>query len=57
MPSVEVPGHVLAATTEPPHHWALNVGTPYAKQFRPDEIAWLRDVVERCNAEAAKEPE
>jgi len=30
------------------------VGTPYAKQFLPDEIAWLRDVVERCNAEAAK---
>jgi hypothetical protein len=54
VPSVEVPGHVLAATTEPPLHWALNVGTPYAKQFRPDEIAWLREVVERCNAEAAK---
>ncbi len=55
VPSVEVPGHVLAATTEPPLHWALNVGTSYAKQFRPDEIAWLREVVERCNAEAAKE--
>ena len=52
--SVQVPGHVLAATTQPPLHWALNVGTPYAKQFLPDEIAWLRDVVERCNAEAAK---
>lgn len=52
--SVEVPGHVLAATTQPPLHWALNVGTPHAKQFLPDEIAWLRDVVERCNAEAAK---
>ncbi|GFE58155.1 SseB family protein [Geobacter sp. AOG1] len=52
--SVKVPGHVLAATTQPPLHWALNVGTPYAKQFLPDEIAWLRDVVERCNAEAAK---
>jgi hypothetical protein len=53
--SVEVPGHVLAATTMPPLHWALNVGTPYSKQFFPDEIAWLREVVERCNAEAAKE--
>ena len=52
--SVEVPGFVLAATTQTPLHWALNVGTPYAKQFLPDEIAWLRDVVERCNAEAAK---
>jgi hypothetical protein len=50
---VEVPGHVLAATTEPPLHWALNVGTEYAKQFVPGEIAWLREVVERCNAQAA----
>ncbi|HYS44321.1 MAG TPA: SseB family protein [Geobacteraceae bacterium] len=51
---VEVPGFVLAATTQPPLHWALNVGTPYSKQFLPDEIAWLREVVERCNAEADK---
>lgn len=50
---VEVPGHVLAATTRPPLHWALNVGTEYSKQFVPDEIGWLRDAVERCNAEAA----
>jgi len=55
--SVEVPGHVLAATTMPPLHWALNVGTEFAKQFLPDEIAWLREVVERCNAEAASEEE
>ncbi len=55
VPSVEVPGHVLAATTEPPLHWALNVGTSHAKQFRPDEIAWLKEVVERCNAAAARE--
>lgn len=54
---VEVPGHVLAATSMPPLHWALNVGTDYSKQFVPDEIAWLRDVVERCNAAAAKPEE
>lgn len=53
--SVEVPGHVLAATSQPPLHWALNVGTEYSKQFLPDEIAWLREVVERCNAQAAAE--
>ncbi len=51
-PFVEVPGHVLAATTMPPLHWALNVGTEYSKSFLPDEIAWLREVVERCNAAA-----
>jgi len=49
---VEVPGYVLAATTMPPLHWALNVGTAYSKQFLPDEIAWLREVVERCNEAA-----
>ena len=54
---VEVPGHVLAATSMPPLHWALNVGTEHSKQFIPDEIAWLREAVERCNAEAAKEGE
>jgi hypothetical protein len=26
-------------------------------QFIPDEIAWLRESIERCNAEAAKEAE
>ena len=52
---VGVPGHVLAATTMPPLHWALNVGTDYSKQFLPDEIAWLREVVERCNEAAAQE--
>ncbi|BCS55410.1 SseB family protein [Geobacter sp. SVR] len=46
---VPVPGHVLAATTMPPLHLAMNVGTEYSKQFLPDEIAWLREVVERCN--------
>ncbi len=55
VPCVEVPGHVLAETTMPPLRWALNVGTDHAKQFFPDEIAWLKEVVERCNA--AAEPE
>lgn len=50
---VEVPGHMLAATSPAPLHWALNVGTEYSKQFLPEEIAWLKEVVERCNAEAA----
>ncbi len=49
---VGVPGYILAATTMPPLHWALNVGTEYSKQFLPDEITWLREVVERCNEAA-----
>ena len=51
---VELQGHLLAATTMPPLHWALNVGTDYSKQFHPDEIAWLREVVEQCNAAVDK---
>jgi peptidyl-prolyl cis-trans isomerase C len=50
---VGVPGYVIAATTMPPLHLAMNVGTEYSKQFLPDEIAWLREVVERCDAAAA----
>lgn len=52
---VGVPGHVLALTTMPPLHIAMNVGTEYSKQFFPDEIAWLREVVERCNQAAEQE--
>lgn len=52
---VEVPGYVLAATTMPSLLWALNVGTEHSKQFLPDEIAWLREVVERCNEAVAQE--
>ncbi len=49
---VEVPGHVLAEMSASPLHWALNVGTEHSKQFLPEEIAWLRESVERCKAEA-----
>lgn len=55
--SVGVPGYVLAATTMPPLHMALNVGTEFSKQFLPDEITWLREVVERCNAAAPEQTE
>ncbi len=51
---IEAPGHLLAMNSVPPLHWALNVGTEFSKQFHPEEIKWLRDSVERCNAEAAK---
>lgn len=53
---IGVPGHMIAATTMPPLHVAMNVGTAYSKQFLPDEIAWLRDVVEQCNKARAAQP-
>lgn len=50
---VGVPGYALTLSTMPPLHLALNVGTDYSKIFIPDEIAWLREAVERCSEEAA----
>ncbi|MBU5636903.1 SseB family protein [Geomonas sp. Red69] len=50
---LEAPGYLLALRTVEPLNWALNAGTDYSKQFHPEEIAWLRESVERCNAEAA----
>lgn len=50
--SIEVPGFLLAATSEPPLCWAMNVGTEHSKQFVPEEIVWLKEAVERCQAEA-----
>lgn len=49
---VEVAGHRLAAMSEPPLHWALNVGSEPSKLFQPDEIAWLKKAVAQCEAEA-----
>lgn len=51
-PSLQLPGHVLAEMTTAELHWAMNIGTDYNKQFAPDEIAWLKDVVERCKAQS-----
>ncbi|MFA7535166.1 MAG: SseB family protein [Desulfuromonadales bacterium] len=56
-PFAEVPGHVLATMSSPPLHWALNVGAEHSKQFFPDEIAWLRAVVEQCQAADAPDQE
>jgi len=48
---VEVPGHLIVEMSVAPLHWALNVGAEHSKQFLPDEIAWLKEVVEKCKAE------
>lgn len=51
-PCIELPGHVLAEMSTAQLYWAMNIGTDHVKQFAPDEIAWLKQVVERCKAEA-----
>lgn len=54
VPYLRLPGHVLAEMTPAGLHWAMNIGTDYNKRFAPDEIAWLKDVVARCKAEAGE---
>jgi hypothetical protein len=50
-PCVQLRGFLLAEMTTEDLHWALNIGTEHGKQFVPEEIAWLKDVVKRCKAE------
>ncbi len=53
VPCLQLPGHVLTEMTPNELHWAMNIGTDFNKQFAPDEIAWLKDVVAKCKAEDA----
>jgi hypothetical protein len=55
LPHIEVPGYQLALNHIDPLHWAMDAGSEYSKEFLPAEIGWLKEAVERCNAEAAKE--
>ncbi len=48
---VVFPGHVIAAMSTPALHWAVNVGTEHSKEFVPDEIDWLKEIVQKCNEE------
>jgi len=50
-PSIQVPGHMLAEMSTEKIHWVMNMGTDFTKEFVPEEIAWLKDVVTRCKAE------
>jgi SseB protein N-terminal domain len=44
---VSVPGYVAIAMATEELHLAMNVGTDFPKQFVPEEIAWLKRVVEQ----------
>lgn len=52
-PFVKLPGHLLVEMTTADLHWAMNIGTDHFKPFSPDEITWLKEVVELCKAEDA----
>lgn len=51
---VTLPGYVAVAMATEGLHLAMNVGTDYSKQFVPEEISWLRQIVEKSQ-EAVEE--
>ncbi len=53
---IVLPGHVIAEYSSPGLFWALNVGSEHQKQFVPDEINWLKEIVAAFNAENAGQP-
>ncbi len=52
VPCAQMPGYVLVEISSPEVCWAMNVGTDHDKQFGPEEIAWLRGVIERTKTVA-----
>ncbi|EAT14509.1 SseB family protein [Desulfuromonas acetoxidans] len=44
---VVLPGFVIVQMTPEKLYWAMNMGTDYQKQFVPEEISWLKDVVQQ----------
>jgi hypothetical protein len=44
---VVLPGFVIVQMTPDKLYWAMNMGTDYQKQFVPEEISWLKDVVQQ----------
>lgn len=53
---VSLPGHAITEMSLPHLHWALNYGTEFQKQFEPEEIQWLKDVVRQAK-EDEEQPE
>ena len=45
---VALPGHAITEMSLPNLCWALNYGTEHQKQFEPEEIDWLKDVVRQA---------
>jgi len=42
MPFVQLAGHRAALVTTPKLHWAVNLGTGFAKELLPEEIDYLK---------------
>ena len=46
---IPVQGHAIAELSSTNIYWALNYGTELQKFFDPDEIKWLKDIVQNAN--------
>jgi hypothetical protein len=52
---ITLPGYAIIAMVTGELHLAMNVGTDYARQFVPEEITWLKQIVEQSGElDAAK---
>ena len=54
---VVVSGDAIVQMTPPQLHLALNMGTDYQKQFVPDEINWLKEIIKQCSELAEQQQE
>ena len=52
---IVLPGHALVELSTAELYWALNIGTDYQKEFVPEEIGWLKNVVKQCQVKATLE--
>lgn len=51
---IVLPGHSVVEVSTPELYWALNIGTDFQKEFVPEEINWLKDVVKQCQLKSEK---
>ncbi|MEE4254580.1 MAG: SseB family protein [Desulfuromusa sp.] len=58
---IPVYGHSITELSTSKIYWALNYGTELQKFFDPDEISWLKGIVEKINekqeSQADQEPQ
>lgn len=54
---ITIPGYVAIAMATEGLHLAMNVGTDYAKQFIPEEIDWLKQVVKQSSDDGEEQSE
>lgn len=52
---IVLPGHSLVEISTAELYWALNIGTDFQKEFVPEEIGWLKNVVKQCQVKATLE--